>query len=171
MKNLHFISILLLSIVVLSCNKDDNNDSPPAGESGFQATINGGTYSNYAVILGVYQITRGNNGNTLSIDIGDVNGNMINLFLNGTGGFGNGVIKQMGTIDSDNYTTNSVIRQPGEDTYFSSGGTVKITTNREHPTVSGHRLISGTFDITARTIDGTNTTSMSGSFTELKYAE
>ena len=171
MKNLHFISILFLSLIVLSCNKDDDNDNPPAGESGFQATINGGTYSNYNFSLGVYQITKGTNGNTLSIDIGDSSGNMVNLFLNGSGGFGSGVVKQMGNIDSNNFTTNAVIRQQQAVTYFSSNGNVKITTNIEHPTETGHRLISGTFNITASSIDGTNVTTMTGSFTELDYED
>ncbi|MEO6348650.1 MAG: hypothetical protein ABIO60_12155 [Aquaticitalea sp.] len=171
MKNLHFIRILFLSVIVLSCNKDDNNDNPPAEESAFQATINGGTFSNYALTLGVYQITKGTNGNTLSIDIGDINGNMINLFLNGNGGFGTGVVKQMGDIDSNNFMNNVVIRQQQQATYYSSGGNVTITKNREHPTESGKRLISGTFTINASSIDGTQSTSMSGSFTELEYVD
>lgn len=170
MKNLQLFCVLFLSMIVLSCSKDDSNDNAPAGETEFQATLNGGTYSNYAFTLGVYEITKGTNG-TLSIDIGDPNGNLITLFLNGNGGFGAGVIKQIGNVDENNFTTHAVIRQPQQITYFSSTGTIKITNNREHPTKAGHRLISGTFDVTASTIDGTNVTTLTGSFNELDYVE
>ena len=170
MKNLQFISVLFLSMIVLSCSKDDSTDNPPTGETLFQANLDGGTYSNYAFTLGVYEITKASNG-TMSIDIGDTNGNLVTLFLNGNGGFGDGVIKQIGNIDSNNFTTHAIIRQPQQVTYFSTTGNVKITTNREHPTKSGHRLISGTFNVTASTIDGSNVTTLIGSFNELDYTE
>lgn len=166
------IPILFLSMLAFSCSKDDNNDNTPAGDSAFQAALNGGTYSNYEFKMGVYEITKANN--TLSIDIGDTNGTMVNLFLNGTDGFGAGTVKQMQNVASDNFTTNAVIRQPNQPqqiTYFSSAGNVTITGNRENPEKSGHRLISGTFDITAGTIDGTNVTTLKGLFTELDYVD
>lgn len=176
MKNARVLTFLFLSIFTLSCNKDDGDETStentPAGVAEIQAVINGGTYSDYSFTIGVYQITKGTNGNTLSIDIADPNGDMLTLFLNGTDGFSSGTVKEMGNIDSDNFTTYILIRQQQPQvSYFSSSGTITITNNREHPTASGHRLISGDFSITAASIDGTNTTSMTGSFTELDFVD
>lgn len=171
MKNLHLLSIVFLTILTFSCTKDDSNDSPSAQEEAFQATINGGTYSNYAFTMGAYQATKASNG-TLSLDISDLNGEMITLFLNGNGGFGSDTVKTMGNMDANNFVTYGLIRQSDPQiSYYSSGGNVTITNNREHPTESGHRLISGTFSITATTLDSSNTTAMTGSFTELDYAD
>lgn len=174
MKNLRIFTLLFLSIIMLSCssNDDNNTDNPPAQEAGFQATINGGTFSDYNFIVGIYEITKGTNGNTLNIDIADSNGEMVTLFLNGTGGFGSGTVKEMGNIDSNNFTNYILIRQQQPQiSYYSSSGNVTITNNREHPTNPGHRLISGEFSITASSVDGNHTTSMSGSFTELDYVD
>lgn len=174
MKNVCILALSLVTFFTLSCSGDDDSidNNTPAGESVFQATINGGSYSNYEYSLGVYEVVKGTNGNTLSINTGDRNGDMVNLFLNGTGGFDSGTIKEMGNIDSDNFTTFASIRQADSQiTYFSTSGSVTITTNREHPTETGHRLLSGNFSITASSIDGTNTTSMLGSFTELDFVD
>ncbi len=171
MKNLHLLTILFLSILTLSCSKDESNDSPSAQEEGFQATINGGTYSNYAFTMGAYQATKASNG-TLSLDISDLNGEMITLFLNGNGGFGNETVKTMGNVDANNFVTYGLIRQSQPQiSYYSSSGNVTITNNREHPTESGHRLISGSFNIIATSLDATNTTSLIGSFSELDYVD
>jgi len=162
--------MLCLFIITLSCSKDDDN--PPAQDNEFAATINGGTFSNYNFIIGAYQITKGTNGNTLSIDISDPNGEMITLFLNGTGGFSSGTVKEMGNVDANSFVTYALIRQTEpEISYYSSGGNLTITNNRAHPSISGHRLISGEFNITASSTDGANTTSMIGSFTELDYTD
>lgn len=171
MKNLRLLLFMLLSIT-FSCNSDDNDDNSPAGDAKLQATINGGTYSNYAFSRGIHQITKGENGNTLSIDVSDTNGHMITLFLNGTNGFSSGTVKEMGNVDSNNFMNYVLIRQPQPQiSYYSSSGNVTITSNREHPTDAGKRLISGNFDITASSIDSENTTSMTGSFTELDYED
>jgi hypothetical protein len=120
--------------------------------------------------MGAYQITK--NGNTLSIDVVDTNGEIVTLFLNGNGGFGSDTVKAMGNIDSSNFVTYGLIRQSDPQiSYYSSSGNVTITNNREHPTESGHRLISGTFTITATSLDNSNTTSMTGSFVELDYTD
>lgn len=174
MKTLQHYALLVLTVMTLaSCSKnDDTPENPPAEEAEFQAVINGGAYSDYSFIIGVYQITKGTNGNTLSIDIADVNGDMITLFLNGTGGFDNGSVKDMGNIDANNFTTYTLIRQQQPQiSYFSTSGSVTITNNRTHPTAVGHRLISGHFSVAAASIDGNNTTALTGSFTELDYAE
>ena len=171
MKNLHLLTILFLSILTLSCSKDEDNDSRSAEEQTFSAKINGGTYSDYDFTLGTYQVTKASNG-TLNIDISDVNGEMITLFLNGNGGFSSDTVKTMGNMDSNNFVNYSLIRQAQPQlSYYSSGGNVTISSNREHPTESGHRLISGTFNITATTLDAANTTSLIGSFNELDYVE
>ncbi len=170
MKNLHLLTILFLSILTVSCSKDESNVDTSAQEEAFQATINGGTYSDYPFTMGAYQITK--NGNTLSIDVVDINGEMVTLFLNGNGGFGSDTVKAMGNIDSSNFVTYGLIRQSEPQiSYYSSSGNVTITNNREHPTESGRRLISGTFTITATSIDNSNTTAMTGSFVELDYTD
>lgn len=172
MKNLQLLTILFLSFAIFSCEKDENNDNPPAQEEGFNAVINGDTYSDYAFTLGIYDITKGSNSNTLNLDFADSNGEMITLFLNGTGGLGNGTVKEMGNIDADNYQTYVLIRQTQPQlSFYSSSGNVTITNNREHPTVSGMRLISGNFNIQATSTDGLHTVSMTGSFTELEYED
>lgn len=111
MKNLHLLTILFFSVIRLSCSKDENNDNAPAEAETFEATINGGTFSNYDFTMGAYQITKGGNGNTLTIDIADPNGEMITLFLNGTNGFSDNSVKAMGDIDSNDFRTYGLIRQ------------------------------------------------------------
>ncbi len=171
MKDLQLLIILFFSVITLSCNKDENNDNSPAQDETFQATIKGGTFDSYIFSMGAYEVTKGSNG-TLSIDIVDPNGEMVTLFLNGTGGFSSGTTKEMGNVDSNNFVTYGLIRQSQpQQSYYSSVGNAIITNNRVHPTEIGHRLISGTFSFTAKTIDGTQTITMNGSFTELDYIE
>lgn len=171
MKNLQILKILLLSLIVLSCSKDnDDNETLAAQDPAVAATINGGTYANYPFSLGVYSITTGTTSNTLSIDFADTSGNAINLFLNESGGFGPGVVKEIGNVDSNSFMTNAIIRDPqSQNTYFSSNGSITITNNRSHPTNAGHQLISGTFSFSASTLDNSNTATVTGSFTELDY--
>lgn len=172
MKNLRLIFILALSVLITSCDKDDDNNNTPLEGTSFQATINGGSFSNYSFNSSVYNVTKGNNGNTMQIDIADANGEQLTLFLNGTNGFANGTIKVMGNMDSNNFTTYSLFRQQSPQTsYFSSSGNVTITDNRAHPTESGKRLISGDFNITTSPIEDDSELTMTGSFSELEYLD
>ena len=180
MKNLLLLPVLCLSLIFTSCNSndDDSNENDdvqtglptePQGTS-FTANITGGTFTNYPFSLGVYQVTKGTNGNTLSIDVADTQGQNINLFLNGTEGFSNGTVKEMGNVDSDNFNTYAVIRDmQSQISYFSSSGNVTITHNENHPTEDGVKIISGTYNINAATIDGNHETNLTGTFTELEY--
>lgn len=170
MKNLHVIYLLFLSMSILSCSSDDTTVDKPTEGPGFQATLNGGTFSNYGFKLGVYEAKKGANGNTLSINTADSNGKAINLFLNNTDGFKSGTVKQIGNVDSDNFVTHAVIRdvQPSV-SYYSKNGTIKITNSRKHPSNAQLHLISGEFNIVASSADGTNTTTIKGSFNELAY--
>ena len=174
MKNLRLLQIFVLALFMMSCDKDDSNDNnaPISGDPGITATINGGTYSNYAFSDAIYQTTLGSN-NTMDILAGDIDGDQITLFLNSTGGFGAGTIKTMGDMDSNNFTNHVLIRQLSSTQlqYFSTSGNVTITENRAHPTEAGTRLISGTFTVTAATQGAANTTSMTGSFIELEYQD
>ncbi len=176
MRHLFLFTISFLLLFNISCSKDDDNsnstENTPAGEAVFQATIDGDTYSNYDFTLGVYEVVRGNNGNTLSINVGDRNGEMVSLFLNGTNGFSSGTVKEMGDVDTDNFRTFATVRRSNPlTTFFSTNGNVTITTNREHPSETGHRLLSGTFNITAATSDGSTSLTLAGSFTELDFVE
>lgn len=174
MKNLRLLSIFAFALFMLSCDKDeDNNDNAPlSGDPGITATINGGTYSNYAFSDVIYQVSLATN-NTMTISAGDVDGDQITLFLNSTGGFGAGTVKTMGAMDSNNFINYVLIRQLSSTQlqYFSTSGNVTITENRVHPTEANKRLISGTFSVTAATQDAANTTSMTGSFIELEYQD
>jgi hypothetical protein len=174
MKNLRLLQIFVLALFMMSCDKDDSNDNnaPLSGNPGITATINGGTFSNYAFSDAINQTTLATN-NTMTISAGDVDGDQITLFLNSTGGFGTGTVKTMGDTDSNNFTNYVLIRQLSSTQlqYFSTSGNVTITENRAHPTEANTRLISGTFNITATTLDATNTTSMTGSFIELEYQD
>ncbi|MBU2927854.1 hypothetical protein [Winogradskyella psychrotolerans] len=171
MKHLHLLQIFVLALFMMSCSDDDNDSTQPLNDNpGMAATINGGTFNDYTFTDGTYNISLGTNGNTMSIDIADLSGNQVTLFLNGTGDFDSGTVKTMGDIDSNNFITYALIRQASpQNSYYSSSGNVTITSNRAHPTETGIRLISGDFDITASTLDDANTTTLIGSFTELEY--
>ena len=174
MKNLRLLQIFVFAIFMMSCDKDDGNDNnePLSGDPGITANINGGSYSNYTFTDGIYQITLGTYGTTMSIDTADIIGDQITLFLNGTGGFESGTVKNMGDMDSNNFTTYVNIRQSSTQiSYFSTSGNVTIIENRAHPTEAGTRLISGTFNVSAASITDDNTTVMTGSFTELEYVD
>ena len=173
MKNLHLF-LTVLALFIFSCSSDNENSSStlPISESqGINASINGGSFNNYNFSDSIYQVTKGAN-NTISIDASDTNGNQITLFLNSTGGFSSGTIKDMGDIDSNNFVTYILLRQGNpEVSYFSSTGTVTITKNRAHPTDSGLQLLSGTFEITANPINDPTTITIAGSFVELEFED
>lgn len=170
MKHLHLVKVFVLALFVISCS-DDSYSVSLSDEPGMEATINGGTFNNFIFTDGAYQASL-NTNNTMSIEIADADGNQLSLFLNGTDGFGAGIVKNMGDIDSNNFITYALIRTSSPQiSYYSASGNVTISENRYHPTENGIRLISGTFNITASTLDGTNTTSMVGSFTELEYED
>lgn len=174
MKNLRLLQMFIFVCCIVSCEKDNSNDdhSPLSDNPGITATINGGSYTNYSFIDGIYQITLGTT-NTMSVDVADVNGDQVTLFLNATGDFNAGVVKTMGESDNNNFTNYVNIRQQSSTqiSYMSTSGNVKITKNRAHPTEAGIRLISGTFNISALSTSDDNTTEMTGSFTELEYQE
>ncbi|MBA6151608.1 hypothetical protein [Gelidibacter maritimus] len=171
MKNLHLIYMLLFSMALMSCSSDDtNNDSPE--NPAFEATINGGTFSNYGFKLGAYEAVKGPNGTTLRITMADKNGKQMTLFLNSTGGFNKGTVKQMGDVDSDKFRTYVEIKDNQPATlYFSQSGNLKITNNREHPSKSEKSLISGEFNIEAITVDGTKSVTVKGSFNDLEFVK
>ena len=173
MKILHLLKVFVLALCIASCSDDDNDSSPPLHDNpGMVATINGGTFNDYNFTDGTYLVSSGTNGNTMKIDIADTSGNQVTLFLNGTGGFSSGTVKQMGNMDSDNFVTYSLIRQSNPQlSYFSASGNVTITENRTHPTETGIKIISGTFNISATTTDNAHSTFLIGSFTELEYED
>ncbi|RZN84190.1 MAG: hypothetical protein EVB11_01950 [Winogradskyella sp.] len=172
MKNLRLLPIVILTLLILSCSSDDDNNAPVSENQGINATINGGTFNNYAFSDSVYQVTKETNNNTISIDAGDTTGNQITLFLNSSGGFDSGTIKNMGDFDSNNFVTYVLIRQNNPQlSYYSSIGNVTITSNRAHPTESGVRLLSGNFEITANPINDPTTTTMVGTFVELEFED
>ena len=171
MKNRNFFCILFFSMIMLSCSSDVANNDPSEGPS-IQATINGGTFSNYSFKLGAYEVVKGSNGNTLRITMADKNSKQITLFLNSSGGFDKGTVKQMGDVDSDKFRTYVEVKDNQPSTlYFSQSGNLKITNNREHPSNSQKSVISGEFNIVASTTDGNNSVTMKGFFNDLEYVK
>ena len=170
MKNLHLL-LTILTVFIFSCSSDDDNNSttPVAENQGISAIINGSTFNNYNFSDSIYQLTKGTN-NTMTLNAGDTDGNQITLFLNSTGGFNSGTIKNMGDIDSNNFVTYILLRQNNPETsYFSSTGNLTITENRAHPTDSGLQLLSGSFEITANPVNDPTTITITGIFLELEF--
>ncbi|MEZ4859512.1 MAG: hypothetical protein R2781_11950 [Flavobacteriaceae bacterium] len=162
MKNLKTISILCLAFLVLSCSKkedDGGGDSDPTAE--FTATINGGPYNNFAATLGSYFA---DSANGLTIAVVDANSNTIRLFMNSTGGFNSGVIKQIGNIDSSGFQTSALFRDADTQIIYNSiSGSITISQNNESNNDPSNRVVTGTFTITANVNTGTEIT-MTGTF-------
>ncbi len=170
MKTLKTLSILLLSVLIISCSKKDDGDDGggSAPEAEFNATINGGGFgSNYASRMDFYSTDyRDDSGLTLAVT--DENTNIVRIFLNTTGGFGSGITKVIGDV-SNGFVTNVIIRdQTNQVTYNSSEGEINILENRENPETEDGRLISGNFTITATSGVGPTIT-MTGNFKNFAY--
>ena len=177
MKNLRLLQTLVLTLFILSCSTDDDGDSSgPLNENpGISATIDGSTYDDYSYSDNFYQVTFNTDANTIKIEANNSDNDQITLFLNSTGGLDSGTVKTIGNADSNNYITYLIIRQASSQKTYSASiasgsGSITITENRAHPTESGTRLISGTFNISAATSEGNNTTFV-GSFTELEFED
>lgn len=169
MKPIQLLCAFILSFFILGCSSDDQV-YVIAEDPGIRATIDGGTYSDYNYQDGVYEITSNGNGSVLSIDSADINGDMLTLFLNATGGFDAGVVKDMGNVDENNFVTYVLIRQQNlQLSYYSDSGQVTITSNVPHPTEEGTRLISGTFEVSASSTTPNHTTTITGAFIDLSY--
>ncbi|MEW4924544.1 hypothetical protein [Algibacter sp. 2305UL17-15] len=168
MKNLKKVCMLFIALALMGCSKDENNDNP-ADNAQFTAAINGGTFTDYSAKLGFYNAEKGIGENTLVISITDENNNIIRIFLNGTGGLGNGTIKKIGNVDSNNFSTNVTIRdQAAQVTYSSTSGSITITDSRANPADSGYHLISASFNVTTSTNTGTDVT-MTGTLSNMEY--
>ena len=149
---------------------NDDTNPPVSDDQGVAANINGGTFNNFQFQDSVYQVNFNTDNNTITIDVADDIGNQLTIFLNSTGGFDKDTVKTMGDTDVNNFVTYILIRQQSPQlSYFSSSGSATITANRPHPDDNSKRLISGTFSINASTTDNTNSTSMTGTFTDLEF--
>ncbi|MEZ4793445.1 MAG: hypothetical protein R2783_08310 [Gelidibacter sp.] len=170
MKHFKTLCLVFFAFVLISCGKDDDSVDNPADNAQFNATINGGTFSNYSSTLGFYIAQPGISENTLSINVTDSNNNVINMFMNSTNGLGNGTIKEIGDVDTNGFSTTVAIRdQVAQITYTSISGSITITDSRVNPADSEYRLISGSFDIVASINTGTQVT-MTGTFSNLQYS-
>jgi hypothetical protein len=146
---------------------------PLPEDPGINAIIDGSTYDNYTFNDGIYQVSVGADQSTLTINAGDENGDQITIFLNGTNGFTDGVVKDMGNTDENNFTTYVLIRQASTELnyYATTSGQVVINSHRPHPSKDGFRLVSGTISVSASTTDAANAVSMVGNFIDLEYQE
>ena len=166
MRHLKSIGILCLSLLILSCSKDDDS-SGDALEAIFTAAINGGSFNNYTAKLGFYDAS--SSQGTLTISVTDDSNNVIRIFVNSTGGLSGGVIKQVGDVDSNGFGTNVTIRdQAAQITYSSIDGSITIARNIENPDNEQQRLVSGSFNITASTNTG-DTVTMTGSYENIAF--
>ncbi len=167
MKNLKTLSILFLLVLATSCSKkDDDGGGGSPGEAEFNATINGGGFNNYSSNLGSYS-TDTSSGTGLTIAVTDANLNVIRFFLNNSGGFDSGVIKEIGNGSQ----SSALFRDQAENiTYNGSDGSISITENRTNPEGDdSSRIISGTFNITTSDNLGTTIVTLSGSFKDFQY--
>lgn len=167
MKNLKLLCILFLSLIIISCSSDNDDDAGSAPTAEFNATINGASFgSNYTSTFGSYY-TDSSVG--LTIAVTDANQHVIRFFLNNNGGFDSGVNKIIGEIDDDGYYTDVVIRdQTAEISYVSSEGKITITENYKNPEFDNVRLISGSFNVTSISNSSTTIT-MIGTFKNIAY--
>ncbi len=161
MKNLKTLCLLFLSVLIISCSK--NNDDEEATDPGaeFTATINGGPYSNFVAKLGSYSA---DSTNGLTISVVDTNGNTIRLFMNSTGGFNSGVVKEVGNVDGNGLQTGTLFRdQATQIIYTANSGSITIENNKKSNADPDNRVVSGTFNVTTN-INSTTTLTMKGSF-------
>ncbi|MEM1001313.1 MAG: hypothetical protein AAGH46_01540 [Bacteroidota bacterium] len=176
MKDLRLSIGFIACLLIFACESEDSQDlqTPPtlSDDPGVSVIINGDSYSNYNFNDAVYQISKPN-PNALHIQAGDENGDQIDLFLNGTGGFSNGAIKEIGNTDENNFMTYALVRQADTQlNYFATtSGQVVIQSNETHPSKEGFRLISGSISLSASTQDALNTLTVVGTFTDLEYQE
>ncbi|MCH2490710.1 MAG: hypothetical protein MK211_11230 [Flavobacteriales bacterium] len=168
MKNLKTLSFLLfLSVLILSCSKNDDDDGSAGGEAEFTAMIDGGTFNNYTSELGSYSAT---STNGLTIAVTDSNLNIVRLFMNATGGFSTGVVKEIGNVDGNGFATTVIIRdQDAQITYNASSGSITITSLRNGDG-DNFKLINGNFNVTATTNTG-ETVTMTGNFKNIEYLD
>ena len=167
------ILLLLVSFVIFtfSCSKDEENDEDPADNAAFNATINGGIFTNYNATLGFYSADQGIGQNNLTINVTDANNNIVRLFMNETDGLGSGTVKQINNADSNGFVTNLIFRdQEAQVTYSSISGSITISENIENPSNSEFRLISGSFNVITSTNTGTEV-SVDGTFSNMVYLD
>tara|TARA_R110002124_G_C8974716_1_gene515953 strand:- start:113326 stop:113838 length:513 start_codon:yes stop_codon:yes gene_type:complete len=170
MKTLKTLTILLLTLAIVSCNKDDGDSVGQTDpEVRFNATINGGTFTNYNSTLGFYDA--GSSDGTLTLNITDANNNVIRIFLNSTDGLNGGVVKEVNNVDPNNFVTQVVIRdQAAMITYNSISGTITILESLVSAEDPDYRLVTGGFNIVASTNTGGDVT-MIGNFEYFKYLQ
>lgn len=170
MKTLKTLCILFLSVLIISCSKkDDDGGGDSVPEATFTGNINGGPFSNYTARLGSYS-TQSSVGLTLAII--DENGNTIRLFMNKTGGFSAGTVKEIGDIDMDGFATNALIHHTDSQvTYNATVGNMTISENRDNPAGEESKVISGSYTLTLTDNLGTTTITMNGTFNNFVYTD
>ena len=125
MKNFKQLFTIAILLTLIACSKNDDDGGSTAGEAFYSATINGGAFSNFTSTLGYY--SPDSNGNGLTLAIVDQNTNTVRIFLNKTGGFSNGVVKTIGNMDGDGFTTSVIIRSDEtQQIYNSTEGNITI---------------------------------------------
>ena len=167
MKTLKTLSILFLSVLIISCSSnDDDEGGETAPEASFTGIINGGPFSNYTAKLGSYS-TDPSVGLTLAVL--DANGNTIRLFMNQTGGLSAGTKKEMGNVDKDGYVTGVLVyHADSQVTFNASEGNITISENRLNPGDEDSNIISGSFTLKLNDSMGVTLT-MNGTFNNFVY--
>lgn len=166
MKTLKTLSILFFSLLTISCSKDDGgDDGGGSGEPAFSASVDGGPFANYSAIYSSYSA---DDAVGVTFTVFDQDMNSYRFFLNGTGGYGSGTVKEIGNVDSDGFFTNVTVRHDESLQVFmaSSDGTITITENVVND--DDRNIISGTFSFMANTNVGVDIT-VSGTFENFEY--
>jgi hypothetical protein len=159
MKSLKTSFIFFISIVLLSCNKDDNNNnsqiSCSTDEGNFSINVNGSNHdmvvnseTQFSILFNWY----GNNESAFILDSKDQNGNPMYLELSLPGEFNNGsTTYSSSTLNFDFFTIDV-------DTFnlYVSEVTFDVTESNLNQQDGIYRPVNGTFTGTAHSFPWTN---------------
>ncbi|WP_456438263.1 hypothetical protein [Psychroserpens sp.] len=171
MKNLKFMMLLVLSVALCSCDNSDDSDGggdPIPRNVDFQATINGGAFTDYQFVLGTYYAdsTEG----TLIISVTDSNANIVRIFINETNNLGTSTENIIGDESIQGFiNTVTVQDQANSVTYTSVSGSITILENVISANENGISYITGDFEIVLNSETSTDSVTLNGAFADVRF--
>jgi len=171
MKNLKLMMLIVLSITLFSCNKNDEGSDD--GEIiprnvDFQATINGGTFTDYQSVLDSYfaSSTEG----TLTIAVTDTNTNIVRLFINDTNGLNTGSVNMIGDESGQGFITTAIVRdQANKVTYTSVSGSISILENVIDADDNDISYVTSSFEIILNSETSADPVTLNGVFEDVRF--